>query len=97
MSLFSRLRPWQKGFLFGLLFVFFIDLVYVAAMITFDIILKIRGSEQFLCLLVEGQCTFASALGSKLLLFFTLLFMVGIPVGLLGAALGYIIQKIGIR
>lgn len=91
------MKHWQKGVLYGFLFILALSFVYTSILIYIDLRLESQGSPHMCFLLSESVfCSFSEAIETRIAFFFIVLLAFGLPISFLGGMLGYLFDKIKI-
>jgi len=94
MGMFSRLNSWQKGFVFGLLGTTILSIIYSGILIFIDIRLAEQGAPHMCFAFTESViCSFEEAIYTRLGFIVVLVIVFGIPAGIFGALIGFIIDR----
>jgi hypothetical protein len=95
MRMFSGMRPWQKAFIFGLMFIAFLGVIFTSVLIVADIMLDSKGLTNTCYMVTKTvDCSLGDAIASRLLFFMIFVMVIGIPFGILAGLLGYMFEKI---
>lgn len=94
----SNLRGWQKGIAIGFIFIAALSAFYTAALIFLDLRLAKAGAPHMCFAFTESViCSFEEAIYSRLGFMILLILVFGIPAALIGALIGFMIEKTTIR
>lgn len=88
---------WQKGALYGFIFVLVLSLIYTAILIFHDYYLSTKGIDHMCFSFTENtKCSFSEAVVSRIKFMFMLIISFGGVAFLFGGIIGYITNKIKI-
>jgi len=92
-----RMKYWQKGVFFALIFVFILGLIYSLIFMAIDLGLESKNLPHLCYGLKEVTvCTFGNAIVTKIGFLFVFFLVFGVPLAIIGGLLGYIFDKIRI-
>jgi hypothetical protein len=93
----SRLNGWQKGILYGFIFVFFISLFFTVILIFYDYHLSKKGLPHMCFAFSENTfCSFEEAVFSRIKFMGLIIVSFGIIISFFGGIIGFIVDKIKI-
>ncbi len=94
MGFFSRLRWWQKGAAFGLIFSFVIGLVYTLILLGIDILFVSKGIPNVCSMMSRTwECSFSEAFLTRLGFLGLFMLVIGIPVSAIAGLIGHLVEK----
>ncbi|MBN2458564.1 hypothetical protein JXB31_05535 [Candidatus Woesearchaeota archaeon] len=97
MGILLRLKNWQKGFVFGFGLTTLLCISYSLVLIYLDIRLERLGLPHMCFSFTQSVfCTFEEAIYTRLGFIIVLVMVFSIPSGVMGALIGYIIDRIGV-
>ncbi len=98
MGFLSRLRWWQKGVFFGLIFSLAIGLLYTAILIIIDVIFLTNGVPNVCSIMSRTwPCSFSEALLNRIGFLVLFMIIIGMPVSVVAGLIGHLVEKISLR
>lgn len=91
------MNNWQKGGLYGFIFVVALSIVFTMVLIIIDVILSREGLPHMCFVFGETtECTFSEALESRFKFMLALIGLFGPLVALCGGVIGYMVNQMKI-